>query len=117
MFNVDLICVVSTLDTEELKNYFVSDGTETFYSPFVYQLKLDDNNMKLSLVKYMGEIFDLEWSHLKPSFCGLNKREDTIEVIFYLKLPPDHETGETQYKIKSQIARESEYVRKTDVYV
>lgn len=117
MFKVSLKCVASTFDTQNYKQFWVSDGTKSFYSPLNYALQSNDGNLKLAAAKFLGQKLGLEWQTLKPSFCGIAKVEDEIEIIFYTKLPPDFNPPEKYELITGLVAKESEYVRKVEVFI
>jgi hypothetical protein len=117
MFKVELKAVASTLNTDELQQYFLSDGTSNFFSPMTYTLQESDVNLKFALAKCVSDKLDIDSSQLHSSFCGLNKIENCIEIIFYIKLSTDFNPPEKYYLIPKSIARESEYVRKVEVFI
>ena len=117
MFNVELKAVVSTLNLEGMKQEFVSDSTSNFFTPITYTLQESDVNLKLALAHCVAGKLDVPFNELRPSFCGMNKLGNTLEIIFYIKMPPDFIPPEKYYLIPKGIARESEYVRKVEVFI
>jgi hypothetical protein len=117
MFKVELKAVISTLNTDEVQQYFLSDGTSNFLSPITYTLQESDVNLKFALAQYVSGKLDMDSNQLHSSFCGLNKTGVCIEIIFYIKLSPDFNPPEKYYLIPKSIARESEYVRKVEVFI
>lgn len=117
MFKVELKAVVSTLDIESMQQYFISEGTSNFFTPISYTLQESDANIKLALAQYVSEKLDVEFQALRPSFCGINKLGNCLEIIFYMKMSPDFNPPEKYNLVPKTIARESEYVRKVEVFI
>jgi hypothetical protein len=117
MFKVELKAVVSTLNSDEVSQYYISDGTSNFFSPISYTLQESDVNLKLALAQCVADKFSVDFFKLRPSFCGLNKIGNCLEIIFYIKMPPNFSPPEKYYLLHKAIARESEYVRKVEVFL
>ena len=117
MFNVELKAVISTLNLTGMKQEFISDGTSNFFTPISYTLQESDVNLKLALAQSVSEKLGVEFTELRPSFCGMNKLGSTLEIIFYIKMSPDFNPPEKYHLIPKEIARESEYVRKVEVFI